>query len=81
MRSGVLPIPISAKKQKEEVEIIDASGGAKYKTFLIIGMVLILVVVVGLLIWKGPALLHQQQNNAPPSELNDYTPTSSKPGH
>jgi serine/threonine protein kinase len=73
--------PNFREKQKEEVEIIDASGGAKYKTLLIIGMVVILVVIVGLLIWKGPSLLHLQQNNSQPSELNGYTPTSAKPDH
>jgi len=62
------------EKRTEEVEIIATAGGAKYKLWLIIGMVAIVVVMVGLLIWKGPSLLNLQQNNAPPPELNDYVP-------
>src|SRR5476651_1061004 len=53
------------EKQKEAVEILGTAGGAKYKMWLIIGMVVIVVILVGLLIWKGPSLLHLQQNNAP----------------
>jgi serine/threonine protein kinase len=64
------------EKQKEEVEILGTPGGAKYKMWLIIGMVAIVVIVAGLLVWKGPSLLNLQQNNAPPADLNDYTPKS-----
>ncbi|MCE0522480.1 MAG: protein kinase [Methylacidiphilales bacterium] len=69
--------PSFREKQKEEVEIIGTAGGTKFKMWLIIGMVVILVAIVGLLVWKGPSLLHPQQNNAPPSDLNDYTPKTS----
>ena len=62
------------EKQKEEVEILGTPGGAKYKMWLIIGMVAIVVIVAGLLVWTGPSLLNLQQNNAPPADLNDYTP-------
>jgi len=68
--------PHFREKQKGEVEILETAGGAKYKTWLIIGMVAIVVIMAGLLIWKGPSLLHLQQNNAPPADLNDYTPTA-----
>jgi hypothetical protein len=76
--------PAFHEKQKEEkeVEILGTPGGAKYKMWLIIAMVAIVVIVAGLLVWKGSSLLHQ--NNAPPPELNDYTPKSSsgaKPSH
>jgi serine/threonine protein kinase len=64
------------EKQKEEVEILATPGGANYKMWLIIGMVVVVVIMVGLLIWQGPSLLHLQQNNAPPAELNDYAPKS-----
>src|SRR5471030_576506 len=41
------------EKQKEGVEILGTPGGAKYKMWLIIGMVAIVVIIAGLLIWKG----------------------------
>ena len=66
--------PSFREKQKAEVEIIGSPGGANYKLWLIVGMVLILLAIVGLLVWKGPSLLHLDQNSAA-SDLNDYTPT------
>jgi len=47
--------PNFREKQKEEVEIIATPGGEKYKMWLIIGMVAIMVIIVGLLVWMGPA--------------------------
>jgi eukaryotic-like serine/threonine-protein kinase len=76
--------PHFREKRKEAVEILETTGGANYNLGLIIGMVVILVVVVGLLVWKGPSLLHLQQNNAPPSDLSGYTPkapAAPKPDH
>jgi serine/threonine protein kinase len=76
--------PDFREKQHEEVEIIETASGAKYSMWLIIGMVVIVVIMAGLLIWKGPALLHLQQNNASSSELNGYTPEApspTKPSH
>jgi len=66
--------PNFREKQNEEVEIIDTPGGAKYGIGLVIGLIVIVVIVAALLIWKGPSLLHQDQNNAPPADLNDYAP-------
>jgi serine/threonine protein kinase len=71
--------PNFREMQKKEVVILGAPGGAKYNLWLIIGMVAIVVIMLGLLIWKGPSLLHLQQNNTPPPELNDYTPEAPKP--
>ena len=71
--------PSFREKQKEDVQI--APEGNKYKTLLIVGMVVILVAVIGLLIWKGPSLLSGQQA-APPSadnDLNGYTPKTPTP--
>jgi hypothetical protein len=68
--------PTFREKQKETVEILATAGGTKYKMWLIIGMVAIVVIMAGLLIWKGKSLLHLDQNNAPPAELNDYAPKS-----
>ena len=62
--------------KRKEVEILQEPGGGKYKLWLILGMAAVVLIMVGLLIWKGPALLHQPQtNNADNSDLNDYTPT------
>ena len=68
--------PHFREKRMETVEILGAPGADKYKLLLIISMVLIVVAIAGLLIWKGPSLLHLQQNTAPPPELNDYVPKS-----
>jgi hypothetical protein len=65
--------PNFREKQQEEVVIVAAAEKSSYSLLLIIGMVAIVIVIIGLLIWKGPSLLHQQQN-AVPSDLNDYTP-------
>ena len=69
--------PNYRETQKKEVEILEEPGGSKYKLWLIIGMVVIVVAMIGLLIWKGPALLHQTPTNNPDnSDLNGYTPTT-----
>jgi len=39
---------------------------------LIIGMVLVVIAVIGLLIWKGPSLLHQQQVPSTTPDIGDY---------
>ena len=59
--------------QRQDVEIIESATGAKHQMWLIIGLVVIVVIVLGLLIWKGPSLLQTQ--TAPPADMNDYTPT------
>jgi len=64
------------EKRKEEVEILGTTGGAKYNLWLIVGMAIIVLIMGGLLVWKGPALLHLEQSSAPASDLNDYTPKS-----
>jgi eukaryotic-like serine/threonine-protein kinase len=66
------------KNKQKEVEIIATPAGAKYGLWLIIGMVAIVLVVTGLLIWKGKSLLHLEQNSVP-ADLGGYTPGSSKP--
>ena len=67
------------KQNKEkQVEIIATNAGAKYGLWLIIGMVAIVLVVAGLLFWKGKSLLHLEQNSVP-TDLNDYTPGAAKP--
>jgi serine/threonine protein kinase len=70
--------PNYRETQKKEVEILEEPGGSKYKILLVIGMVIIVLAMIGLLVWKGPALLHRQTNNPDNSELNGYTPTAPK---
>jgi eukaryotic-like serine/threonine-protein kinase len=70
--------PNFREKQKQEVEIITTADTAKYKMWLIIGMVAFVIIMGGLLVWKGPSLLRSQSNTNP--ELNDdYSPTAPKP--
>jgi serine/threonine protein kinase len=69
--------PSFREKQKEEVHIVGAPESNKYKTYLIIGMVVVALAIIGLLIWKGPSLLSGSQpttHSADASDLNDYTP-------
>lgn len=61
-------------KQQEDVAIIETAASANTNFWMIIGMVVIVVVVLGLLIWKGPSLLKQQQTAQVAPELTDYTP-------
>jgi len=70
--------PSSRNKPKEEVNILGTPESGKYKTWLIVGMVVVVVAIIGVLIWKGPSLLQQQQSSAVSSDLNDYTPTAPK---
>ncbi len=72
--------PNYRETQKTEVEILEEPGGNKYKLWLIIGMVVIVVAMIGLLIWKGPALLHQNATSSMDNtDLNGYTPSAPKP--
>ncbi len=64
--------PQYREKQKRGVEIIDSAEGAKYNLWLIIGVVTVIVLLLGFLIWKGPSLL--QKTDTPAPELNDYVP-------
>jgi serine/threonine protein kinase/DNA-directed RNA polymerase subunit RPC12/RpoP len=70
--------PNFREKQHEEVEILGTPSGAKYKLWLMIGMIAIVVLLAALLAWKGSALFHPEQTNAAPADLNDYSPTATK---
>src|SRR6202789_2973055 len=66
--------------QQKHVEILEEPGSGKYKLWLIIGMVALVIIMGGLLIWKGPALLHLQQSNTQDNaDLSGYTPTTPPP--
>jgi serine/threonine protein kinase/DNA-directed RNA polymerase subunit RPC12/RpoP len=67
------------EKRKAEVDILATPDGTNYKMWLIIGMALIAALIIGLLILKGPSLLHLQQTTS--DELNDYTPKSQPSSH
>ncbi len=60
-------------KQKTDVVIVQTAESSKVGLFIIIAMVAIVILLVGLLVWKGPSLLKAGQNQTS-SELNDYTP-------
>jgi serine/threonine protein kinase/DNA-directed RNA polymerase subunit RPC12/RpoP len=66
--------PSYREKQNKSVEILGSAATNKYKNWLIIGMVAIVVIMAGLLIWKGPSLLSLEQNNGPTADMNDYNP-------
>ncbi len=61
-------------EQKKDVEIIESASGAKHQMWLMIGLVVVVLIVAGLLIWKAPSLLQQQTAPTPQADLNDYTP-------
>lgn len=64
--------------QSQNVAIIDTPNAAKQQKWLIIGLVAIVVIVVGLLLWKGSSLFQLPQTTPPPpaAEMNDYNPNS-----
>jgi serine/threonine protein kinase/DNA-directed RNA polymerase subunit RPC12/RpoP len=68
--------PTYREKQNKSVDILGSPDSNKYKTWLIIGMVAIVIIMAGLLIWKGPSLLSSQQSAVPSADLNDYNPKS-----
>ncbi len=78
--------PNFKKTRQQDVAIIETAEGARTHQWLMIGMVAIVVIIVGLLAWKGPALLKKDvDNKPPPEEMNDYNPdsttTPAKPAH
>jgi serine/threonine protein kinase len=70
--------PAFRAKQMQAVEIIGGRESNRLTTWLIIGMVVIVLAMGGLLYWFGPSLLGGK-SNASSSELNDYTPDAPKP--
>jgi len=72
--------PHFREKQQEEVVILETADSAKYQGLLIIGVVVIIVILLGIFIWKGSSLFQQKNsNNAPVQDLNDYTPQAPPP--
>ena len=65
--------PDFREKQAEDVVIFGNPDTAKYRLWMMIGLVAVIVILGGLFIWKGSSLF--QTKDAAPSELNGYTPT------
>jgi serine/threonine protein kinase len=72
--------PNFREKQQQDVHIVPPEA-SRYKTLLIIGMVIIVLAIIGLMIWKGPSLLKSQNTtpSADTNDLNDYAPKA--PAH
>jgi serine/threonine protein kinase len=64
--------PHFKETQQQDVEVLGTAHEDKYQMLLIIGMVLVVIAVIGLLIWKGPSLLHQQQPASNNPDMGDY---------
>jgi len=66
--------------QHQDVAILESSAAARHGLWLMIGLVAITVVVLGLLIWKAPSLLHGPTKAPVQNEdLNAYAPGSVSP--
>ena len=70
--------PNFRENQKKTVDILGSPDSNKYKSWLIIGMVAVVIIMAGLLVWKGKSLLNLGSDNAPSADLNDYNPTNHK---
>ena len=68
--------PNYRENQKKTVEILGTPDSNKYKSWLIIGMVAIVIIVAGLLVWKGKALLNLESGTSTSPDMNDYNPTA-----
>jgi serine/threonine protein kinase len=66
--------PEFREKQAEDVVILESPATAKFGLWIMIGLVAVVVLLGGLLIWKGSALFQPKDNLN--SELNGYVPKS-----
>ncbi len=64
--------PEFREKQQQDVVILGTPDSAKYRLWLILGLVAVVIILVGLFLWKGSALL--QSPNAAPVDMGDYAP-------
>lgn len=68
------------EKNKQDVAIIETEASATFTLWMMIGLVVALVVVIGLLIWELPSLFGQKKPTLTPAqELSEYTPTAPPP--
>ena len=63
--------PHFKENQKKDVAILGGHA-SKYAIWMILGLVLIVVVLLGLFIWKGSALMTPK--TPPPADMQGYTP-------
>jgi hypothetical protein len=61
-------------KQAEDVVILGTEDTAKARTWIMVGLAAVVVLLLGLLAWKGSSFFQQKQTVS--SELNDYAPTA-----
>lgn len=66
--------PAYRESQNQEVVLLDTAYKKHYRLWLIVGLAVLILGLLGILIWKGPSLM--QRANAPAPELNGYTPST-----
>jgi serine/threonine protein kinase len=66
--------PNFRKHQQEKVVILGTSESAKYNGALIIGIVVIIVLLLGIMLWKGASFFEQKKSNVPALDMGDYAP-------
>lgn len=69
--------PNFRQKQQKEVVILETADNAKYKQYMVIGLVVIIVALVGLFIWKGSDLFQKKGAVQESRDLSDYVPVTS----
>jgi serine/threonine protein kinase len=67
--------PRFRNKPKEDVVILNAANSAKYNGAIMMGVVVIIVLLLGTLLWKGSSLF-QKKKDKPTADLTDYNPTA-----
>ncbi|HEY0257277.1 MAG TPA: hypothetical protein VGC39_07535, partial [Candidatus Methylacidiphilales bacterium] len=65
--------PNFKEKRQESVVILETKAGAKYSGMIIMIVVAMIILLVGIILWKGSSLF--QPKNKPAEELNDYNPS------
>ena len=70
--------PNFKKNKKQDVSIIGDASESKTTLWLILGLLAIVVILVGVFIWKGTSLFKDSTNSSP-TELSDYTPKATQP--
>jgi serine/threonine protein kinase len=66
--------PNFKETRKKDVAVITSGHSAKYGVWLILGVVAVIVVLLGLFIWKRSSLFGQ--NSAVPAEMSGYDPNA-----
>jgi len=66
--------PNFRKQQKEKVVILETADSAKYNGAMIIGVVVIIILLLGIILWKGSSLF-QQKHSKSAEDLSDYDPS------